>query len=79
MGIECIDCHQEEYMATTLCEPYDAKQLAMTVAVVFYALPEQEELGRWRAKEWDTGVGSSRTTVWRVTTNLADKLLAGIP
>ncbi len=69
----------EDYMATTLCEAYGPKTLEMAVAAVLYQLPTGQELGRWRAKEWDNGTGSSSETVWRVLERLADRLLIGIP
>jgi hypothetical protein len=69
----------EDYLATTLCERFEPSQLDMTVLVTLYSSPEQEELGRWRAREDDMGTNSSQQTVWRVTGRLADRLTQAIP
>lgn len=69
----------DEYVAITLCEPKNGKYLSMGVVMVLYELPEQRELGRWYAKEWISGMGSSRDTVWAVTMRLSRSLLQGIP
>ncbi|MDT8441186.1 MAG: hypothetical protein RQ723_05965 [Desulfuromonadales bacterium] len=69
----------EDYLATTLCEHLEAKDLEMGVALVLYDVAQEKELGRWRAREWDSGLGTSRDTIWAVTLRLTDRLLVGIP
>ena len=79
-GEAAIDIWVEHYMATGLCEGYGGgNALEMNVTVILYSLTTGEELGRWRAEEWDTVSGSSQQTVWSLLEQLTDKLLVGIP